>query len=179
MNFTDLLYNRIVSGLLNFPDLTSWLFAFFLLFVVASICLPIGFKAGFLKNTTQVFPITKKINIAATSFFFPSLAEETFFRVIMLPSISENLSINFLLIWAFISLIAYVLFHPLNSITFYKKSLPIFTNPIFLLLTSILGIACTISYFQSASVWTGVFIHWIVVIVWLIFLDGYMMLNNL
>jgi predicted Abi (CAAX) family protease len=178
MDLTNLFYNRIVSGLLSFPDLNSWLVTFFLLIAVSSICLSIGFNTGFLKNNLQTLPITKSFSILVISFFFPALAEETFFRVIMLPSKSENVPINFLLIWGVISLLAYVLFHPLNSITLYKKSFPIFTNPTFLSLTSILGLACTLSYFQSASVWNGVLIHWSIVVSWLLLLDGYTKLNR-
>jgi len=97
--------------------------------------------------------------------------------VIPLPHITENVSINTCLIWVVLSLFAYVIVHPLNALTFYKRALPVFTRPVFLVSVSVLGIACTVSYLQSGSIWTAVIIHWSIVVSWLFIFKGYQELN--
>jgi predicted Abi (CAAX) family protease len=74
---------------------------------------------------------------------------------------------------AFISIVIYVIGHPIFAALFYQKAFGVFTNSGFLLSTLILGITLTISYWHSRSIWSPVVIHWIVVIVWLLIFDGY------
>jgi len=78
---------------------------------------------------------------------------------------------------AFISIVVYVVAHPIFAFLVYKKAFGVFTNPGFLLSTLILGITLTISYWHSRSIWSPVVIHWIVVIVWLLIFDGYSKLD--
>jgi predicted Abi (CAAX) family protease len=61
---------------------------------------------------------------------------------------------------------------PLNAITFYKRGYPTFLKPIFLILTGLLGTACTIAYRFTGSLWTITVMHWLTVVVWLFFLGG-------
>ena len=177
MKFTDLIYTRIVTSFLSFPSINSWLITFILLLIISLICLPIGFKTGFLRCKNQSLSLRIFISVPITCFFFPALAEELFFRVMLLPCKTENASITIQLIWGSVSLLAYVLSHPLNAVTLYKKGFTTFTNPVFLLSASFLGIACSIAYLESGSIWTAVTIHWITVIAWLLFLGGYSKLN--
>jgi predicted Abi (CAAX) family protease len=81
-------------------------------------------------------------------------------------------------VWGSISLIAYIVYHPLNALTFYRAGFPTFFNPIFLFSMTLLGVICTISYFKSGSLWLSAIIHWLVVVGWLIFFDGYRMLSK-
>ena len=178
MKFSNLLYNRVISAFLSFPDLSSWLIALLLLLIIAPICLSIGVRTGLLRVRVSDLSVAKAIRVSAICFFFPAVVEELLFRVLLIPHKTEHISITTQLAWVFISLSLYVFSHPLNAVIFYKKSRATFTNPIFLLLTLILGTACTISYFQSGSIWTSVIIHWITVVVWLLLLDGYATLNR-
>ena len=179
MEFTDLIYTRIVTSFLSFPSINSWLITFTLLLIISLICLPIGFKTGLLRRKNQSLPLRISISVSITCFFFPALSEELFFRVMLLPCKTENASSTIQFIWDCISLLAYILSHSLNAVTLYKKGFTTFTNPIFLLSASVLGITCSIAYLESGSIWTAITIHWITVIAWLLFLGGYAKLNYL
>jgi predicted Abi (CAAX) family protease len=99
-----------------------------------------------------------------------------FFRVLLLPQ-PGNVSLITQLLCGGISLAAFIVYHPLQGLTIYPAAMETFSNPVFLFLAGLLGIICTISYFQSGSLWSAVVIHWIVVIVWLLLLGGYEKLN--
>jgi predicted Abi (CAAX) family protease len=177
MKLLDLLYFRVSSAFSTLPSTESWLIALLLLFVTAIVCLTLGLQSGFLKISKPNLPIHKLISAAVVCFFFPGVAEELIFRVIPLPHITENVSINTCLIWVVLSLFADVIVHPINALTFYKRALPVFTRPVFLVSVSVLGIACTVSYLQSGSIWTAVIIHWSIVVSWLFVFKGYQSLN--
>lgn len=154
------------------PDVTDWLVAVVLVLVYTAIALLVGFRAGFLKIDVQ----TSKPTIAAVlvgCLFSPGLSEELFFRVLMLPHPQENASGSVLWFWGGASLALFVVYHPLNALTFYPVGRSTFMNPVFLLLAAVLGAACTVAYLQSGSLWLAVAIHWLAVTVWLLLLGGY------
>ena len=178
MKLFDLLRFRIASAFLTLPNIESWLIALSLVFVTALVCLNIGLKSEFIKLSKPNLPIHKLISAGVVCFFFPGIAEELIFRAIPLPHTTENVSINTYMNWVVVSLFAYVIAHPLNALTFYKRALPVFTRPVFLVSVSVLGIACTVSYLQSGSIWTAVTMHWSIVVSWLFMCNGYEELNR-
>lgn len=178
MKLILLFYDRTVSAFLSFPDLSSWLISLLLLLTVAIICVPVGLNTGFLSVKVSNLSVTQTIKVSAICFIFPAIAEEFLFRVLLVPHKSEDVSMAVQFFLSFISLLLYVLSHPLNAITFYKKGDSTFKNPIFLLLTFILGSVCTFSYIQSGSIWTSAVIHWLTVLGWLLLLNGYAALNR-
>jgi len=177
MNFLKKTYLKVVSALLTVPTLESWLITALLLLIIALTCLPIGFQSGLLDIRVLHLSFLGIVKILVSRFFFPCFAEELLFRVLLLPSPTPNTSVNIQLTRALISLVLYVIGHPIFAALFYQKAFGVFTNPCFLLSTLILGITLTISYWHSRSIWTPVVIHWIVVIVWLIIFDGYSKLD--
>jgi len=177
MNFLKKTYLKVVSALLTVPTLESWLITALLLLIIALTCLPIGFQSGLLDIRVLHLSFLGIVKILVSRFFFPCFAEELLFRVLLLPSPTPNTSVNIQLTRALISLVLYVIGHPIFAALFYQKAFGVFTNPGFLLSTLILGITLTISYWHSRSIWTPVVIHWIVVIVWLIIFDGYSKLD--
>ncbi|HEY5141419.1 MAG TPA: CPBP family glutamic-type intramembrane protease, partial [Methylococcales bacterium] len=80
--------------------------------------------------------------------------------------------------WAMLSLTLFVLYHPINALTLYKAGNPTLFQPIFLGLTALLGLTCTIAYLVTGSLWTISFIHWVVVVIWLFCLSGWAKLNT-
>jgi predicted Abi (CAAX) family protease len=166
------LIEKIINSIVTLPSLINWVEVFFLLLIYASVALPIGFKTKFLYWNLQSCP--KIISrIILTSLFFPAILEEIFFRVLLLPYPTEKLSIAILSFWIVVSLILFVIYHPLNAITFFPAGRKTFFNPIFLFSAALLGLICTSAYLKSGSLWLSAFIHWIVVVIWLIFLGGY------
>ena len=177
MNFRDRIYHKVISALLTVPTLESWLMTVFLLLVIALTCLPIGFYSGLLEIRILPLSFLGIVKILVSRFFFPCFAEELLFRVLLLPNPTPNTSVNIQLTMAFISIVLYVIGHPIFAALVYQKAFGVFTNPGFLLSTLILGIMLTISYWHSRSIWPPIVIHWIVVIVWLLIFDGYSKLD--
>ena len=134
---------------------------------------------NFIKFEILTLSWTKLTRLLVFLFFMPAMGEEIIFRVLLLPNVNlENPSLISMFVWGSISLIAYIVYHPLNALTFYRAGFPTFFNPIFLFSMTLLGVICTISYFKSGSLWLSVIIHWLVVVGWLIFFDGYRMLSK-
>ncbi len=74
--------------------------------------------------------------------------------------------------WAGLILLLFILYHPLNAKIFKKQGDPTFLQPIFLVLAGLLGLILTITYAVTGNLWIVVFMHWIVVVVWLQLLGG-------
>ena len=172
INYLALLARRISIAFSTIPDFTDLLVTVMLVLIYTTIALNVGFRSGFLTIDVQ----TSKPTIAAVligCLFSPGLTEELFFRVLILPHPEENASGLVLWFWGCVSLALFIVYHPLNALTFYPVGRSTFTNPVFLLLATILGGACSIAYLQSGSVWPAVAIHWLAVTVWLLLLGGY------
>lgn len=166
-------YEKVILAVLAFPTMKSWIIALLLLLVIALFCLPIGLWCNFLEAKIPKLSFMKFIGVLASRLLFPCFAEELIFRVLFLPEKNSPTSIRIQILLGVVSLTTYVACHPLNALLFYRKALGVFTNPFFLLSTTVLGIACTITYVESGSIWTPVAVHWITVIGWLLTLGGY------
>lgn len=171
-NYLALLARRVSMAFSTIPDRTDWLIAVMLVLVYSAIALPVGFWSGFLKIDVQT---SQRIIVGALigCLLTPGITEEIFFRVLMLPHPEENASGLVLWFWGGASLALFIVYHPLNALTFYPVGRSTFMNPVFLLLATVLGVACSIAYLQSGSVWPPVAIHWLAVTVWLLLLGGY------
>lgn len=173
MDFFFQIYHKTVLALRTIPTRKSWIIAFFLLLVIILLCLPLGLWSNFLEVSVLKLSFLEVVRILVSRFFFPCLAEELIFRVLLLPGKNSHTSMRTKLFARIVSLTAYVAGHPLNAALFYQKALGVFTEPFFLLSTAILGIACTVTYLESGSIWTPVAVHWITVMGWLLMLGGY------
>lgn len=161
------------------PSLADCGLSLLLLLLFTLIVLPLGFRFNFIKFEILTLSWPKLTRLLVFLFFMPAMGEEIIFRVLLLPNVNlENPSLISMFVWGSISLIAYIVYHPLNALTFYRAGFPTFFNPIFLFSMTLLGVICTISYFKSSSLWLSVIIHWLVVVGWLIFFDGYRMLSK-
>ncbi|MEM6614884.1 MAG: CPBP family glutamic-type intramembrane protease, partial [Cyanobacteria bacterium P01_C01_bin.72] len=110
--------------------------------------------------------------VVVTSLFAPAILEELFFRVLLLPDPATKISSTSYWLWSGFSLLLFVIYHPLNALTFFPQGKSTFFAPIFLCLAAILGLTCAIAYQQTGSIWLPVLIHWLAVVGWLLFFDG-------
>jgi len=170
--------HRLKVALTTVPRISDWVFTLLLLFAFGLISLPLGFLSNFLSFDLAEAPLPNLIIKAIVILVAPSLAEECVFRVMILSHKSENSSRQKKWLLIILSLTAYVICHPLNALTLYKSAYPIFSNPTFLLLTTYLGIICTWLYLKSGSIYPSVFVHWMVVIIWLFVFGGYNILHS-
>lgn len=167
----SILLNRFLASLV-IPSFQDWLVVILLLIIYSAIAIPIGFKFKFLQ--IQVWPASwiDKNLLILRCLFMPAIVEELVFRVFMLPHPTEIINWFKWVLWGIVSLLLFVVYHPLNAKTFFKKGLSTFFNLVFLSLAGLLGIICTVAYALTGSLWVIVFIHWVVVVVWLIVFGG-------
>jgi predicted Abi (CAAX) family protease len=158
----DVIFHRFSAAISTFPNLEAWLYAAFLLLLFTIIALPIGFLWNFLQVDVIKASWQIIIGTIAISFVTPAVTEELFFRALLLPQATGC-----------IGLAMFIVYHPLNALSFFPRGLETFFNVVFLVLAALLGIVCSLAYVQSGSLWTPVAIHWLVVVVWLLFLGGY------
>lgn len=171
------IFHRLITAASTIPDVRAWLYSAALVLIYALISLPIGFKLGFLKLDVEIsWEII--VGVMVRCLLSPAISEELFFRILLLPHPTENATPATLWLWGCFSLVMFIIYHPLNAVTFYPDGLQTFFNPVFLFLAALLGVICTLSYFQNGSLWIPVAIHWLVVVVWLLLLGGYKTLNS-
>ena len=168
---------RLTTAISTIPDVEVWLSSVALVLVLMLISLPIGFYMGFLEVELLKASRQKIVSVMAICLLSPAITEELFFRILLLPQPTENANSATVWLWGVISLAMFIVYHPLNALSFYPAGLKTFFNPAFLLLAALLGVICSIVYLQSGSLWPPVLIHWLVVVVWLLLLGGYGKLN--
>jgi predicted Abi (CAAX) family protease len=167
------LVQRLVCAWQTPVTLEAWLYAAALLGIYSMITVPVAFRLGFVRVSASQLSVKDQVRVIAIALVMPSIFEEVVFRVLLLPHPGEGTSPDVQWLWGAIALLIFVLFHPLNSFTFFPASRTTFLNPIFLMAAGFLGVVCSLSYWQSGSLWPPVVIHWIIVVVWLLFLGGY------
>ena len=160
-----------VLGSINLPGMTDSLIAIAALLIYSAIALPIGLSQGFLQNQPWPIDRTSTLKLALKLFFLPALLEELVFRVLLLPTL-QVATWQMWSAWAIGSLVVFVVYHPLNALTYYKIGNPTFLDRRFLLLTMLLGVTCTVTYMFTSSLLLITLIHWIVVLSWLLRLGG-------
>jgi predicted Abi (CAAX) family protease len=145
----------IFAGLRKLPDLRASIEALvlFLLIVFA--------------GTAFVYGSGRPINPAAmaqdtpvlwlSTFLFPSLTEELVFR----GWLRKGMRLP-----ALISLLAFILWHPLQVVLGLPFAQPVFMDWRFLGVVAVLGLACSISRVRSGSIWPAVILHWGTVVIW-------------
>lgn len=170
--FISLTLRRIFLSMVLLPEYREWGITLLGLLIYSAIAIPVGIKSGFL----QWRPIQQKplqfIKSLIFLFLSPALWEELVFRVILLPYPDELNSRVITFSLSMLSLILFILYHPLNALVFYKAGNPTFFKPVFLGLTALLGAICTIVYLLTGSLWTITLLHWVVVVIWLLCLNG-------
>jgi predicted Abi (CAAX) family protease len=173
VNLLNTIGDRFVNAVITLPAWQDWFAALAWLGIYALVALGIGCKTGFLQWTRPPGSLWRMLRIALTTFFFPAVSEESFFRVLLLPAPDQMTSMQTEIGWSAIALALFVIYHPLNAQTFFPAGRITFTNPTFLVLAALLGGICTIVYRHSASLWVPVLVHWSVVVTWLLWLGGY------
>ena len=168
----SLVLRRVLISVISLPEGQDWLIGGGILFVYAALALPIGFFSGFLHWHPQTERGRRLLMGSIIAFFSPALLEELVFRAIWLPHPTEDISPSAWLFWGVSGLLLFILYHPLNAATFYRQGNPTFFHPIFLSLTGLLGLACTLAYALTGSLWIVVVIHWLVVTIWLFGFGG-------
>jgi predicted Abi (CAAX) family protease len=172
--FKSILKDLIVS--FKTPPFNQLGFTLLILIICGLLAFTIGFVGNiFIFKTLEANVI---YILPFILFIFPSLLEELFFRGCLIPRSSFSKSIKHKIFRILISSIIFVLWHPFNAYFFNQDAQELFYNIYFLIIVFILGLSCGISYIISKSIWTPIIIHWLTVLVWIIFLGGINLINK-
>lgn len=166
LKFFNTLIYRLTTATRTVPTCRDWFIAIVLLLGYGLIYLPIGFGSGFLKLSMQMDWGTI-VMVLLRALLTPALSEELIFRVLLIPHKTEMSSTPVRWFFAIFGWIAFIIYHPLNPL-----GKPFFSEPIFLTGAGLLGAICTVSYLQSGSYGLPVFMHWLIVVIWLLVLGG-------
>ena len=173
--FRFFLFNRLIDikrGLITLPKGSDILFSVVIFLIYMAVALPVGFCSGFFTIQVLKTDIWVMIALPISLFFIPSLFEEIVFRGFLLPHKERAVSTYPLLFYAAFSILLFIAWHPINAMTINHPAYTTFTNPLFLSLAGLMGIACTITYIKTGSLWVPIAIHWLTVVVWVFFLSG-------
>ncbi|MBE9112971.1 CPBP family intramembrane metalloprotease [Nodosilinea sp. LEGE 07298] len=165
--------HRLRQAATTWPQVRDWRLAVGLTLALGAVTLPLGLRNGFLSLGIADITWVDGLWLAARVLLVPALLEEGFWRVLLLPHPTEIMSDRKRWRLGLAMLGLFVVIHPLNAMTLYPTGFATFTNPVFLLSAALLGLACTVVYWQSGSWWLIAAMHWLVVTVWLLFLGGY------
>jgi predicted Abi (CAAX) family protease len=160
--YTGVVMAKLRAAFFTLPTARGWLETLLLFAAFAVVAIPIAYTNHFF-STPIAFTIW--LPMAFTAFFIPSLLEEFIWRVLLVPRPGEKY------FWRFgmLSLVCYVLAHPLGAWLFRPTARDIFYTPAFLFLAALLGLTCLVAYARTKSLWANVVIHWFVVALWLLF----------
>ncbi|MFG6101703.1 CPBP family glutamic-type intramembrane protease [Leptothoe sp. EHU-05/26/07-4] len=169
-NIPNVLWERTITALTTFPTLQDWIIATGIFLVYGLLALGIGSASHFFRGNS---PVDHWLQISVQAFLAPAFIEEIGFRIVLIPHPSETVSLTSWWLYAGISLLLFLVYHPLNALTLYKAGDPTFFMPGFLIQATLLGLACTLAYETTGSAWPPILIHWIPVVIWLCWLGGY------
>ncbi|NJN92276.1 MAG: CPBP family intramembrane metalloprotease [Leptolyngbyaceae cyanobacterium SL_5_14] len=170
--------SRLVHSFSTLPSSSDWIWTITLLLILSLIVIPLGFKLKFLE--AEIPKVSWKVisRLTLMTLFFPATAEETFFRVLLLPHKTEQASLAYQWFFGGISLILFIIYHPLNATLFVRNARIIFSSFAFLTSAALLAVVCTVAYLKSGSIYPPIVLHWIFVLSWLLGLGGYRRLHN-
>jgi predicted Abi (CAAX) family protease len=165
-------FQSVWSAFLTFPSTSTWLkcAGVFAVFIVVTAW--IGLASGFVYYEPAITNWQSAIALSLILFIAPSLLEEIFFRGLLVPHSREGASHLQAVSQIIVSVAIFVLWHPLNGWLFSPAVWPIFSNPIFLVLAALFGLAATIAYRISGSIWPSVMMHWLTVVSWVLLFGG-------
>lgn len=138
--------------------------------VYVAMAVPIGFGSGMVKPVLASWESFLYMPLALM--VFPSLLEEAFFRGLLIPRNTRDGGIGRIIFFCLFSSLVFTVWHPLNALTINPGGREFFLDPWFLLITFLLGLSCSVGYIYTRSLWTPVVMHWLTVVVWVLFLGG-------
>ena len=166
-----LLLARLRLAYATWPSPSEWLVALGVALAFAAVALALLRWDGGFAPRPSARPWSHAPLLVAAAFLSPALVEETLYRALLLPHPLERAPSAAWLGWAALSLALYVLAHPLVAWA-WPWVRPFFWRPAFLAVVALLGLACTLLYALTGSVWPPVALHGLVVGLWKLAFGG-------
>ncbi len=161
------LFNRVLASLLPPFQPGDLGRSLLVLAGYGALALALGVASGFLSLPMQWPPLAEALPRLAKLLLLPALVEELLFRVLLIPHPIEGFPWQSLLAWNALSLGLFVLYHPVAARLWYPQARALFEDPRFLFQAALLGVACSLAYGFTGSLWPPVLIHWLAVVIWL------------
>jgi len=160
------------DALTTIPDWRTWRTCGLVygLFLIGAF--PVGLLSGLVRLDHALLTRGELVGSGLLLFVHPALAEEIVFRGLLLPRDARSWPPRRLIPVAGAALVVYVVSHPINALLFRPRVLSLFESTPYLLLTTLLGVTCTVTYLMSRSIWPSVAIHWLTVVTWIWLLGG-------
>jgi predicted Abi (CAAX) family protease len=152
---------------LHLPDRDGWRRALAIAIVGLAAIAAVAAATGVARFDPMPFGWTW-LRYAVALAIVPSLGEEILFRGLIVPPRGQPMSPAI----AVGAIAAFVLWHPLQAVTFGPPWAATFLNPVFLLIVAILSTTLVWMYRRSGSIWPGVIVHWLVVTGWKLVFGG-------
>ncbi|MEL7111674.1 MAG: CPBP family glutamic-type intramembrane protease [Pseudomonadota bacterium] len=131
--------------------------------VFSSVAIPFGVASELFVWLPEL-DAGKVLRIAILVFFVPAFFEELMFRGPLLWLRSRRQTVPK---WALVvSLVAFVAWHPINTVLFMPQAADVFRDWRFLAVAAWLGIVATVLALRTGSIWTAIIFHWLVVVAW-------------
>jgi predicted Abi (CAAX) family protease len=133
--------------------------------VYAVVVILTGFSVSFL--SVDVVPVWELVRLSFVLILFPSLSEELIYRHILFNPDKG------LFQWQnIISLVVYVVMHPIIALTIYPNGNPTFLQAFFLGATLLLGLGAAYLRIKTKTVIAPFLFHYAIVLIWVCFLGG-------
>lgn len=162
-----------ILGSLRVPALPGWTFTGLAGAIFGAIAMTIGFRTGFLHWQPWPAPWPRQLRRALRWLFLPVLAQELLFRVLLIPEPGRTGPLEpYWWLFALVSLSLSVAHYPLWAKFVSRSPASPTTQPMFLLLSGLLGLTCTVVYRVTGSLWTIALLHWLTVVIWGLKLGG-------
>jgi predicted Abi (CAAX) family protease len=146
------------------PTLEGWRDTALLLVAFAVTALPLGIYFGFVQRLPLSLTPLQVFRVVIVTLLVPAFIEEFLYRCLLVPKPQSK---SFWALGVF-SLLLYVASHPLGAWLFRPKARDLFYHPVFLFFIALLGLTCLTAYKRTRSLWSAVIIHWLVVVMWLL-----------
>jgi predicted Abi (CAAX) family protease len=166
------------EALTTIPDWRTWRTCTFVYGLFLVCAAPIGLLSGLLRPSLPHLSPAELVGTGLLLFVQPALVEEIVFRGLLVPRRADSMSRGRLIVVAVAALVAYVASHPFSALLFRPAGLSLFESPVYLVLTALLGLACTATYLISRSIWPPVALHWLTVLAWIWLLGGEALLGQ-
>ena len=166
-----LLPSRLTRAYATWPSPAEWGVTLLTLALFALVALLILRRAGGLELRPLRARWPRLLAIVAAAPLSPALLEETLYRVVLNPHPLEGVSPQARVGWGALSLALYVLAHPLAAWR-WRWARAYFWRPAFLVVVALLGLACTVLYLRTGSVWPPVALHAAVTVAWKLAFGG-------
>ncbi len=157
---------RVKRAVLTAPKPRDWLELAVVMVIAGAVAAPLGLKTGLLHYAPRDWGV---IAISALIVIFvPALGEELPFRALFIPDRTETKNA---LIPIIVSTAVFTCWHVIETL-WQPSERAMFTRPDFLSWAAWLGLWCAILRRRSGSVWPGVILHWVTVVIWIGWLGG-------